>query len=112
MPANSDVLGRVEKSSVVLFYCPGCDEPHQIDTAKWEFNGDMEKPTFSPSYLTWSDPNPKADPRHDPTGKYRNGFRCHSFIKEGEIEYLSDCSHKLAGKTVQMVSWETTHASR
>lgn len=88
------------------FFCPGCEERHQINTSpnlQWEFNGDLEKPTFSPSYLTWNDPNPNADPKHDPTGKYRNGFRCHSFIKDGMIQYLNDCTHKLAGKTVEMV---------
>lgn len=100
------VLGKVKDSSIALFYCPGCEEAHQIDTAKWEFNGDYEKPTFSPSYLTWNDPNPNADPKYDPKGKYRNGFRCHSFIKNGNIEYLSDCSHKLAGQTVKLPSWK------
>jgi hypothetical protein len=88
-------------SVTYIFYCLGCDEIHQI-TDKWEFNNDFNNPTFSPSYLTWNDPNPNADPKYDPKGKYRNGFRCHSFIKEGKIEYLNDCTHKLAGKTVQL----------
>jgi hypothetical protein len=26
---------------------------------------------------------------------------CHVFVKAGEIQYLSDCTHELAGKTVQ-----------
>lgn len=100
------VLGKVKDSTIALFYCPGCEEPHQIDTAEWEFDNNYEKPTFSPSYLTWRDPNPKADPKHDPDGKYRNGFRCHSFIKNGFISYLSDCSHKLAGKAVKLPEWK------
>lgn len=100
------ILRKVKDSSIVIFWCPGCEESHQIDTAKWEFNGDFEKPTFSPSYLTWLDPNPKADPKYDPTGKFRNGFRCHSFITNGKIRYLNDCTHKLAGKTVAMVDTE------
>lgn len=104
---NSSKLRSIKNSTIVVFYCPGCEEHHQIDTAKWEFNGDYEKPTFSPSYLTWNDPNPKADPKYDPDGKYRNGFRCHSFIKDGKIEYLSDCTHKLAGQTVELRDLET-----
>lgn len=97
-----NVLEQVENSDILIFWCPGCKEYHQISSTKWEFNGDLEKPTFSPSYLTWADPNPNAISTYDPTGKHRNGFRCHSFIKEGKIEFLSDCSHKLAGQTVDM----------
>jgi hypothetical protein len=96
------VLKRIEHSSIAIFYCPGCEEHHQIDLSKWEFDGNFDKPTFSPSYLTWNDPNPNADPKHDRDGKYRRGFRCHSFIKAGQIEYLSDCTHKLAGQTVAL----------
>lgn len=96
------VLSKVQGSTTVIFYCPGCQEKHQIDTARWEFNGDYDKPTFSPSYLTWNDPKPDVDPKHDPTGKYRNGFRCHSFIKNGNIEYQQDCTHNLAGQTVEL----------
>lgn len=101
------VLGSVEKSTIVLFECPGCEEGHQIDTAKWEFNNDYENPTFSPSYLTWVDPNPKADPKFR-NGKYYNGFRCHSFIRNGYIEFLSDCTHKLAGQTVRLPEWNNS----
>jgi hypothetical protein len=27
---------------------------------------------------------------------------CHSFIKEGMIEFQTDCKHELAGKTVHL----------
>lgn len=84
------------------FFCPGCQERHTIDANTWGFNGSVLSPTFSPSYLTWIDPNPNADPQYDPTGIYRNGFRCHSFIREGRIEFLSDCTHELAGQTVDL----------
>ena len=98
----ANVLEPIENnSSIVLFWCLGCEEYHQIDTKKWEFNGDFEKPTFSPSYLTWLDPNPNAssEPKYK---KYREGFRCHSFIKDGMIQFLDDCTHKLAGQTVEL----------
>lgn len=68
------------------FHCPGCKHSHTFDES-WTFNGDMEKPTFSPSLLNWL-PN-------DP-------YRCHLFIRDGKIEYLSDCSHELAGKIIDM----------
>jgi len=69
--------------------------PHQID-GTWSFNGDMNVPTFRPSYLTWWD---EGDP---PVPK-----RCHSFIKEGRIQFLSDCTHALADQTVEIPDWES-----
>lgn len=96
---------RSVKGGGYTFWCLGCEEYHQINTNKvqWEFNGDLEKPTFSPSYLTWLDPNPNANVERKPEWeKFRLGFRCHSYIKEGKIEYLGDCTHKLAGKIVDM----------
>lgn len=103
-------MGKLLKidDSHVSFWCPGCDEPHQVTiagAAPWGFNGDYDQPTFTPSYLTWSDPKPNIDPEYDPTGKYRNGFRCHSYIKDGSIEFLTDCTHTLAGKTVELREW-------
>ena len=84
------------------FYCPGCKESHVFDSTVWQFNGDMEKPTISPSYLTWLEPNPNADPKHDPKGKFRAGFRCHSFVSNGMIQFLGDCTHTLANQTVPL----------
>jgi hypothetical protein len=104
-PDTGKVLRKIRDSSMVLFWCPGCDEPHQIDTEKWEFNGDYVKPTFSPSYLIWLDPNPNASPEFR-NGLYVTGFRCHSYIKGGKIEYLGDCTHKLAGQTVALEEWK------
>jgi len=75
------------------FFCPGCKWHHLVWTTTrnhnqclWEFNGDIEKPTFSPSLLIrWGD-----------------GNVCHSFINNGMIQFLPDCTHTLAGKTVEL----------
>jgi hypothetical protein len=75
------------------YMCPGCGWIHAVhvkepgNTEKGHtWNGSMDKPTFSPSMLCdW-------DPAH----------RCHSYIENGMIRYLSDCWHTLAGKTVEM----------
>lgn len=64
------------------FYCPGCECYHGFNNT-WDFNGDMEKPTVSPSLLS-------------------SPVRCHLFIREGNIEYLTDCEHKLAGQIVPL----------
>ncbi|MEB3374455.1 DUF6527 family protein [Bacteroides sp. CR5/BHMF/2] len=56
----------------------------------WNWNGDNENPTVIPSIkVTY------------PTPEKMN--ICHSFIRNGKIEYLSDCTHELAGKTVDMI---------
>lgn len=75
------------------FYCPGCKCTHMIPVEgpkAWEFDGNMDKPTFKPSILTWGD-----------------GWRCHSFIRNGQWQFLGDCTHELAGKTVDMVDGDS-----
>ena len=78
-----------------LFQCPGCGNSHWFKTVGsppvWSFNGDMDEPTISPSILVSGD--------HD--GK----FVCHSFVAAGMIRFLSDCTHPLAGQTVEIPDW-------
>ena len=81
------------------FFCPGCKKLHFVSVKGnivWDFNGDIEKPTFSPSILTWL-----------PIKDYEK-YRCHSFIKDGKIQFLGDCWHELKGQTVDLPSdnWE------
>lgn len=52
----------------------------------WNWNGDTEKPTFTPSLLTTD-----------------HNYRCHSFITDGKVRFLSDCSHEFAGQTVDLL---------
>ncbi len=33
----------------VCYRCPGCEMPHSVEAARWNFNGDVERPTLSPS---------------------------------------------------------------
>lgn len=74
-----------------MFFCPGCKCGHIFNTKEtelWKFNKDMEKPTLFPSYLTG-----------------HNNFTknlCHSYIKDGMIQFLEDCYHGLKGKTVPL----------
>lgn len=74
------------KDSQWLFVCPGCGENHAVNDS-WSFNGDRIKPTFNPSLLVAMPGLPS---------------RCHSFVKDGQIQFLSDCTHALAGKTVDL----------
>lgn len=98
-------------SGRAAFYCPGCREHHVIrisGAGAWGFNGDYDRPTFSPSVLV-TGLQGISDDAGEWTGEYKRGpdgkaleQRCHSFVREGRIEFLSDCNHELAGKTLDM----------
>ena len=58
--------------------------------SRWGFNGDLDRPTFTPSVLvTWRDRD----------GEIPDEI-CHTFITAGRVLSLSDCTHTLAGQTL------------
>ena len=63
---------------------------------RWQFNGDYRRPTFTPSVNeTWGKRGQStADFKADP-----NPRRSHLHIRDGRVEYLSDCTHPYAGTT-------------
>jgi len=94
----------VEGSPDWNFFCPGyfCDHGVWINNknsfgARWDWNGDMDKPTFTPSlkitYPHWVD-------------GVRIDDICHFFIRNGNIEYQGDCTHHLAGLTIELADIE------
>lgn len=83
-----------------FLWCPACDELHMIDS-KWQFDGNMENPTFSPSILTWQGNDPNG-PDYNPNDA-RPFKRCHSFLRAGVWQYLGDCTHEHAGKNLEAV---------
>lgn len=105
----------------VFIHCPGCKRRHalNIDPSNgkpcWTFNGDLEKPTFAPSLVETTGHHVSGQPQ-PPNCRYcdyaategRKTFcgRCHSFIRDGMIEFLSDCTHEMAGQTVPLPDWD------
>lgn len=162
-----------------MIFCPACGCGHKFDVGRWQFNGDFEKPTFSPSMHVTMGPRPKwpqfpvlrdrdkveslgryvyvpweiLRPHNDQAIKNHgsnldslaeNGgltpveivailtgiswvesleipnadgklaeliaqwyqsqpdHICHSFVRDGQIQYLGDCTHEYAGKTVDL----------
>lgn len=86
----------------IIFRCLGCKTLHSITTSgthKWTWNGSLEKPTFEPSVLNWLEHRPDEDEEEK---KYVDSRRCHIFVRDGRIQYLSDCGHELAGQTVDL----------
>lgn len=93
-----DILVPVQNSDVLLFYCPGCEEAHQINRT-WQITGPMSSPTVSPSVLVTKPANPDAIEEFK---EWRTERRCHSFIRDGQIEYLGDSTHPLANTTLAL----------
>lgn len=67
-----------------LYNCPGCRYEHAFKIHK--FNGDINKPTISPSLLNNFSPD----------------RICHSYITDGRIKFLDDCWHPLKGQEVDL----------
>lgn len=88
-------LLRAEDDRRWIFYCPGCEEHHGPNDS-WAFNGDAERPTFNPSILVQGTSGGYG------TDEPLRDTRCHIFVRDGQIQYLSDCTHALAGQTVPM----------
>jgi len=110
MSALSKILRSGDGGRLLSWWCPGCQGPHQVAVGegpgpRWGYNGNPEAPTFTPSVLvTWgsyADPNWKPEP-DDPPGL---SGRCHSFVVDGQMQMLGDCTHALAGQTVPIPEW-------
>lgn len=84
---------RTKEDPEFIFWCCGCHCYHWFKTKgekpRWIWNGSYDKPTVSPSILVQAEDDPAQ--------------RCHLFVRDGQLVFLADCSHKLRGSTVNMV---------
>ncbi|TIT19905.1 MAG: ammonia monooxygenase [Mesorhizobium sp.] len=103
---------RTGEGGRLFFWCPGCAEVHVVGPS-WGFNGDYDRPTFTPSVLVTGHKIVKDD-----NGKWTGDWErdaagnlipevCHSFVRDGQIQFLGDCTHALAGQTVKLSAIET-----
>lgn len=108
----------------LTFWCQGCREAHTVWVGegpgpRWGWNGDVEKPVFTPSVLVTGrnfTPKGRAEfeawhaagcPRPSPPAFEAADTRCHTFVgcngaQPGEIIFLADCTHELAGQTLPL----------
>jgi hypothetical protein len=106
---------RLCEGDKIMFWCPGCGHAHGIGIKPpngWTFNGNPDSPTFTPSVLvqshTWTPPvhsENLADWKRKPWDQEKVGTICHSFVTDGQIQFLGDCTHALAGQTVPLPNW-------
>jgi hypothetical protein len=91
--------------NLLCFHCPACSYGHHVGVNgrkipgtggsmnEWSWNGSFDAPTFAPSLLINKDNLPPSP-------------RCHSFVRDGKIDFLGDCTHAMAGQTVDLPEWE------
>ena len=125
MSALSKIL-RSATDGRLTWWCPGCNGAHQVPAAirqapvavpdpgypdwtppheyyeardgAWSWNGSATRPTFQPSVLV----------RYEGTDAGKDGAPpavCHSFVVDGRMQFLGDCTHALAGQTVPIPEW-------
>ena len=74
-------LRRAE--GMYIHWCPACEEMHVLPDS-WKFDGNLDVPTFSPSFKHTSGPK---DAR----------TICHYTLMGGVLNFCGDCTHAMRG---------------
>lgn len=98
----------------VFFWCEACACRHVVEVSdpapvarRWGWNGDLVRPTFTPSVrVTWRWPRMGAEAFGSHTVPADGRLCCHFFVTDGQIRYLGDCTHGMAGQTRPLVRLE------
>lgn len=104
MSQVSPYLRRAE--GAYTHWCPGCLKMHRLPDS-WQFNGDVNLPTFTPSFLH------KGIKTIDVDGKWTGRWEmdaqgnpiphvCHYILTNGILNFCGDCTHPLVGKPVPL----------
>jgi hypothetical protein len=101
-------------STHLYFFCPACNERHTVlvyGPNAWTFNNNFDLPTLTPSILVtsghYADGDDKNcwctwDQRYPNIPVRFKCYRCHSFVKDGKIQFLIDSTHAMAGQTLDL----------
>ncbi len=95
MSQVSPILRRCQQG--FTHWCPACEEMHLLPDS-WTFNGDLERPTFQPSFKhgglravhvkgRWT-----GEYHRGPDGKPLDGT-CHYIVADGKIQFCPDSWH-------------------
>ena len=94
-------------TAFVAIHCPACGHQHVFPVEKvegypvehvWGWNGSMDSPTFTPSLMLRTG---KYVPGYET--KFEEGTICHSVVTDGKIAFCGDCTHEMAGQTVDLL---------
>lgn len=108
-PTRSEFLGQISQflrrtTTGISHWCPACGEVHNFSLKPtengscWRWNGNIVAPSFMPSMsITRMKPM---------DGKPQNAWplvsRCHYWLKNGKLEFLADCTHRMKGVTMSL----------
>jgi hypothetical protein len=89
-----------------LHWCPGCEESHTLPSG-WTFNGDLERPTFTPSFK--HEGRKRVFINREWVGEWLRDAKgdtipyiCHYILTDGVLNFCGDSTHSLAGKSVPL----------
>lgn len=85
-----------ETSTEIIIRCPACGQ-HCVPKTRWTLSGTADAPTIHPSIVETCNPPGSRDYRPDAATTV-----CHIVIRDGRIEFQSDCTHALAGQTFDL----------
>jgi hypothetical protein len=113
-------VAKINEHGGIRWWCPGCKHSHIVPVKQypnryttasmppdgWDWDGSLDAPTLSPSVLvygrqTFINSDLEGDALTAPENLTMTP-RCHTFVTGGRIEFLPDCTHELAGQTVDM----------
>lgn len=89
-------------SGAYTHWCPACEEMHQLPDS-WNFDGNLEFPTFTPSFKHRGMQTVKVN------GKWNGEWVldaagnpiprvCHYILTAGVLNFCADCTHSMAGE--------------
>jgi len=87
-------------------WCPGCEEMHIVPDT-WSFDGNLERPTFTPGFKLTCIQRILADGewigewQRDANGKIIP-MVCHYILTAGILNFCADSTHELSGKSVAL----------
>lgn len=88
-------------------WCPACKEMHPLPDG-WNFNGDVNKPTFTPSFK-----HDGVKTVRDELGRWTGDWVlddqgkpvkeiCHYILTDGILNFCSDCTHEFRGISIPL----------
>ena len=89
-----------------LLHLPVITHGKRDGTGCWTWNGDVDKPTLRPSVLTQGFHKMTDDEYKSVMSGTKiepRLYRCHTWVTDGQANFLDDCNHDLRGQVVDML---------
>ncbi len=104
MSQINSLLRRVQGG--LAHWCPGCEEMHILHDS-WKFDGNLESPTFTPSFKhegiqrVFVEGKWNGEWKRDANGN-TIPYICHYILTDGILNFCGDSTHSLKGKPIPL----------